>query len=427
MRSIKFTLSQNPPSGWDAAVCLCEAYLTQAQKADQLLEQVPQSLSGEVRSTCQSLFLGALRHGHRTRAALQAHLRKRPRPRAEAILLVAGFELYDGPTEKAPQIIHHAVERSKTLLRASEQGLINALLRKLSAVFATLTADSPLALQYSHPQWLVADWLATHGEAACRELLAWNQRIPQTYIKSSVALPDTFTPTQWPHFYTPPAGRNWLEQVRPHLDTGQAYIKDPSTRLATELLAPKANDTVLDLCAAPGGKAFDLAHAMQGSGLIVAVDLPGTRVERLEENLGKIRSESLRCERIDSDVLELSATSFTERELPAQYDAVMLDAPCSNTGVIQRRTDVKWRLRETDITACAKLQLQLLHSASRFVKPGGRLVYSTCSIETAENRAIVDAFLSSKSGSVYVFVDAAISYPWKTGHDGAGAFLLERQ
>ena len=87
----------------------------------------------------------------------------------------------------------------------------------------------------------------------------------------------------------------------------------------------------------------------------------------------------------------------------------MLDAPCSNTGVIQRRTDVKWRLKESDIEDCAKLQQQLIHSAARFVKPGGRLVYSTCSIEPIENRQIIDGFLSSKSGQSFNLAREEIS------------------
>ena len=439
MRSIKFNLSKIPHSSWDAAVELCAIYLDRPQKANELLDQLPKSFPSNARSSCQYLFLGALRHGHRTRSVLKQHLRKRPHPRTEAVLLVAGFELFDSPTEKAPQIIHHAVERSKRLLRPSENGLINALLRKLSLAYQADIKDNSLFEQHSHPKWLVESWLASFGEADCRKLLKWNQRTPQTYIKSSAKLPKGFQSTQWPQFYTTPTRKdtaehsvlsgsdlNWLEQIRPLLESADAYIKDPSTRLASELLAPKSGDTVLDLCAAPGGKAFDLSKIMLGKGLIVAVDLPGKRTESLEENLAKIRSHLLSCERIDSDVLALNEESFTKCKLPTKYDAVMLDVPCSNTGVIQRRTDVKWRLRESDVSACAKLQLQLLHSASRFVQPGGRLVYSTCSIETEENRAVVDAFLESKSGSSFILSDTAISYPWETGHDGAGAFLLLR-
>ena len=228
------------------------------------------------------------------------------------------------------------------------------------------------------------------------------------------------TVSNWPAFQTirGPLGN----ALRDHLSQGKAYIKDPSTRLAPELLAPRPGESVLDLCAAPGGKAFDLAKQMDGKGRLVAVDLPGTRIKRLRENLAKLEAPDLRVELIQSDVLELTSDQFN-----APFDAVMLDAPCSNTGVIQRRTDVKWRLRAGDIAACAKLQLQLLHSASRFAKPGGRLVYSTCSIEPDENRAVVEAFLASKSGRAFELMEAVESLPWRSGHDGAAAFLLTRK
>ena len=426
MRSIKFTLSKGAKSGWDAAVLLTEAYLAGQSKADQLLEQLPDDFSGDKRSTCQSLFLGALRNGHRTRHVLQPMLRKWPRPIVEAVFLVAGFELYDSPADKAPQIIHHAVERSKSLVKQSEQGLLNAVLRKLPAALNEISTGKHLAARLSHPDWQVRHWIDEFGPEACQKLLEWNQGIPQTYLKCFGEVPEGFTKTTWSNFYKMPAERKWLDEIRPLLESGKAYIKDPSTRLAPDLLAPGSGNTVLDLCAAPGGKAFDLAHRMEGHGHIVAIDLPGARIDRLEENLSKLRSDELRCDIIECDLLELSKDTFAEHGLPAQYDAVMLDAPCSNTGVIQRRADVKWRLRSRDIEACTKLQLQLLHSASRFVKPGGRLVYSTCSIETAENRAIVDAFLASKSGSVFKLESEAISLPWETGHDGAGAFLIVR-
>jgi 16S rRNA (cytosine967-C5)-methyltransferase len=166
---------------------------------------------------------------------------------------------------------------------------------------------------------------------------------------------------------------------------------------------------------------------MKGKGQIVAVDLPGKRIARLEENLSTLRSEDLKCEIVECDLLKMDASTFEDKSLPSAYDAVMLDAPCSNTGVIQRRTDVKWRLLPKDIKNCAKLQLQLLHSAARFVKAGGRITYSTCSIEATENQLVVDAFLASKSGRVFKLEKAMASLPWETGHDGAGAFLLRRE
>lgn len=428
MRSIKFSLSRKSTTGWDAAVLLTEAYLTSDRKADQLLDELPVNFIGERRATCQSLFLGALRHGHRTRAALKGLLRKKAKPGVEAILLVTGYELLEAESERHPKIIHHAVERSKALVNRFEQGFLNAVLRKLPAALALISPDKAPAAYFSHPEWLVARWQKEFPEDYTR-LLEWNQTIPSTYLKiydPGIEHPAGLEAADWPQFYRITSQVSWQNDLHPLLNRGNAYIKDPSTRLAPALLDPKPGESVLDLCAAPGGKAYDMAHAMEGRGRIVAVDLPGKRIGRLKENLDSLQSPDLDCAIVESDLLELSPATFKQRNLPVEYDAVMLDAPCSNTGVIQRRTDVKWRLQPNDIQSCAQLQLRLLTAAAAFVKAGGRIVYSTCSIEAAENQVVVDAFLKSDSGSCFQLKNGVTSLPWKTGHDGAGAFLLER-
>ena len=429
MKSIKLSLSSKSITGWDAAVCLVEAYLIGEQKADQLIDQIPVNFIGDRRAACQSLFLGALRHGHRTRAALKKLLRKKTKSSVEAVLLVSGYEILDAEADRHPKIIHHAVEHSKQVVNRFDQGFLNAILRKLPAALEQINAQKSPAAFYSHPDWLVEHW-QEEFPGACTQLLEWNQGIPPTYLKvynDEVQIPLGLEATEWPQFYQVTGKISWKEDLHPLLNKGNAYIKDPSTRIAPALLGPRAGESVLDLCAAPGGKAYDIAHAMEGKGQIVAVDLPGKRIARLEENLSTLRSEDLKCEIVECDLLEMDATTFEDKSLPSAYDAVMLDAPCSNTGVIQRRTDVKWRLQPNDIENCAKLQLQLLHSAARFVKAGGRITYSTCSIEAAENQLVVDAFLASKSGRVFKLEKAMVSLPWETGHDGAGAFLLRRE
>ena len=429
MKSIKLSLSSKSITGWDAAVCLVEAYLIGEQKADQLIDQIPVNFIGDRRAACQSLFLGALRHGHRTRAALKKLLRKKTKSSVEAVLLVSGYEILDAEADRHPKIIHHAVEHSKQVVNRFDQGFLNAILRKLPAALEQINAQKSPAAFYSHPDWLVEHW-QEEFPGACTQLLEWNQGIPPTYLKvynEEVQIPLGLEATEWPQFYQVTGKISWKEDLHPLLNKGNAYIKDPSTRIAPALLGPRAGESVLDLCAAPGGKAYDIAHAMEGKGQIVAVDLPGKRIARLEENLSTLRSEDLKCEIVECDLLEMDASTFEDRSLPSAYDAVMLDAPCSNTGVIQRRTDVKWRLQPNDIENCAKLQLQLLHSAARFVKAGGRITYSTCSIESAENQLVVDAFLASKSGRVFKLEKAMVSLPWETGHDGAGAFLLRRE
>ncbi|MEO0509489.1 MAG: transcription antitermination factor NusB [Verrucomicrobiota bacterium] len=429
MRSIKFSLSKKQITGWDAAAILMETYLSAGAKADQVLGQLPEDFIGERRAGCQSLFLGALRHGHRARAAFSPMLRKPARPLVEAILLVASYEFLSEPPERHPKIVHHAVERSKRLVNRFEQGFLNAVLRKLPNALSAISVESNPADYHSHPNWLVKRWTMEFGHENTAALLNWNQRIPEKYIKlyqEPDIIPTSLQATEWKNFYRILPTADWKAEIEPLLNQGTAYIKDPSTRLAPEILAPNPGDNVLDLCAAPGGKAYDLAHLMKRKGRIVAVDLPGNRINHLRENLKNLEQKGLKPGLLEHDVRELEESIFTENNLPGSYDCVMLDAPCSNTGVIQRRTDVKWRLNERDIKQCAALQLELLTKASKFVKAGARLVYSTCSIETQENEKVVEQFLSSEAGVEFKKVGAVTSRPWETGHDGAGAFLLER-
>ena len=420
MRSINFSKLKSLTNGWEAATCLLAEYRESPRKANELLEKLPFAPGSPERAQAQFLFLGALRHGHRTKVILDQFLHKRPRPETEALLFIAGFELFNSSKDKHPKVIHHAVEKAKCCLSQSESRLINAVLRKLPNAFESIQ-PTDTATYFSHPAWLVQHWTEQFGAHAIQSLLSWNQKTPNNHVEilSSEIPPEVIT-TEWPNFYRLPSG-NLSETVRKLLDKGEAYIKDPSTRIAPALLSPKPGESVLDLCAAPGGKAFDIAGSMKGSGRLLAVDLPGSRIDRLRENLDRIHSQTFETSILESDILELD-----REQIPDLYDAVMLDAPCSNTGVIQRRTDVKWRLQPEDISKCAHLQSQLLHSASRFVKPGGRLLYSTCSIEASENLNIVEDFLASRSGAAFSLKAHQMAYPWETGHDGAGACLLIR-
>jgi 16S rRNA (cytosine967-C5)-methyltransferase len=204
-------------------------------------------------------------------------------------------------------------------------------------------------------------------------------------------------------------------------------MQDPSTRLSVELLDLQAGQTVLDLCAAPGGKSLLMADLMpegDASGKIVALDLPGERIERLKENLSKIEAHDVAL--VQADLLEGVNQIFRDHQLPTQYDAVLLDAPCTNTGVMRHRVDVKWRLQERDFRKHAQQQLALLHAATRLVAPGGRFVYSTCSIDADENARVIKEFFDSRAGGPCELEKEVQSFPWETGHDGAGAFLMRR-
>jgi 16S rRNA (cytosine967-C5)-methyltransferase len=178
---------------------------------------------------------------------------------------------------------------------------------------------------------------------------------------------------------------------------------------------------VLDLCAAPGGKSLLIVDAL-GRGRIVAMDLPTARIDRLKENLS--RSGGVGAALVQADLLDGGASALREHGLPTEYPAVLIDVPCSNTGVMRHRVDVKWRLEEADLGKHARQQGALLRAAAALVAPGGRLVYSTCSLDPAENAAVVEGFLDRNRG--FALLKSVVAVPWVDRHDGAAAFLLGR-
>ncbi|HUR60341.1 MAG TPA: RNA methyltransferase, partial [Opitutaceae bacterium] len=146
--------------------------------------------------------------------------------------------------------------------------------------------------------------------------------------------------------------------------------------------------------------------------------------DRLKENLSRVNGVTPAL--VQGDVTEGLSVALREHRLPEAYDAVLLDAPCSNTGVMRHRVDVKWRLQAGDLKKHPRQQLSMLHSAARFVRSGGRLVYGTCSIDREENAEVVRAFLAGKAGGPFTLEKSQLSYPWQDGHDGGAAFLLRK-
>jgi len=423
--------SKPAPSGWYAAAGLVARWLDRAERVDALLEELPRSLTTQERARAQHLFYGVVRWATRIEAALAGLMTRPPRSKVKAVLLIAGFEILEQGTAAegmVAKIIHHAVEQAKSVTSPAEAKLVNAVARKLAARLAEEPAD--LATRFAHPEWLVARWNRQFGEDLTRKLLEWNQQPAPVYARwrTDAPVPAFLAPTKWAGFFEVKGGGNW-EELRRLVTAGQAYLQDPSTRLAIELLAPQAGETILDACAAPGGKSLFIADLMK-TGKVVALDTPAApgktdpRLERLKENLSRAPA-TVEVAMVEADLLKVGTEFYRNLNLPASYDAVLLDAPCSNTGVMRHRIDVKWRLQDGDFARHQQQQVSLLHSAARLVRPGGRLVYSTCSIDREENENVIKTFLASRVSSRCKLVQSVQAYPWTDGHDGAGAFLIQ--
>lgn len=309
-----------------------------------------------------------------------------------------------------------AVKETVSLARRSG-GLVNAVLRRAdrerASLQAALAAASP-EVRSSHPDFLLAKWTTAFGADATRALVEWNNSpapviVRANTLRTTVAELRAALPEAEPHPFHPLAllvpriPVDWLTQ-------GLCYAQDPSTLAACDLLAPQPGETILDACAAPGGKTTYLAALMRNHGRIVACDLWESRVARLRDN----------CQRLGASIAEprvLDTMKESPVLAPHSFDRILIDSPCSNTGVIRRRVDVRWRLTEEDFIRMPEQQLALLRRCAGLLKPGGTLVYSTCSLEPEENEQVADEIARSIPG--LRLHGTRHLRPWVDGVDGA--------
>lgn len=329
--------------------------------------------------------------------ALVSKLLDKPLPQDDeihALLLVGVYQLR---MLKTPEhaAIHETVAAVEVFKRPQAAGLVNAVLRRYTRDAATLESriSGDAAVRYSHPAWLVqrikTDWpqqwealLAANNEQGPLTLRvnrrritrdAYLQRLAEMQIEAS-AVPQAPDAVQ---LATPRA----VEKI-PGFATGQVSVQDASAQLAVELLDLRDGQRVLDACAAPGGKT---AHQLERADLeLIAIDSDAQRLIRVDENLRRLK---LSAKIIAGDAAE--PQKWWDRQA---FDRILLDAPCSATGVIRRHPDIKWLRRDTDISALQAKQLQLLKACWTMLKPGGRLVYATCSVLSAEGDDVVNRF-----------------------------------
>lgn len=317
---------------------------------------------------------------------------------------------------------HAAVNETVSLAKKHERGLVNAILRTALREKDSLVETSnqwPDDLKYSHPKFLIQRWRDDFDESTARSLCEWNNQAPSTYarIQDEEAyhkwLSDTSSekPTpvdNYPEFVKLPSGPVPKEL----LDSGALYIQDPSTSVACWLLAPQPDELILDACAAPGGKTSMLWSMAANGTKIVASDSNASRIEKMQENFQRLEMDDVDVHHIDW----LNPTAASTKNLP-KFDAILLDVPCSNTGVMRRRIDVRWRLRNKDFKDLADLQLRLLKNVMPFLKPTGRIIYSTCSIDPEENLRLVES-------SGLTIEETKQTLPWRDAVDGAFAAKL---
>ena len=331
--------------------------------------------------------------------------------------------------------VHETVELAKRSGCAPQAGFVNAVLRGCLREFeptrqrlSELKETQP-SLGYSHPEWLATRWQDRWGAEKSARLMQWNNTPPGTTARVNALKVDPGSLlAQWRDEQVDYdfIRRDWLEEnlvfeltAHPPLATlpsfrrGWFYVQDPSTLLSVNKLNPQPGESILDLCAAPGGKTAYIAQLMQNQGRLIAHDTDPQRLKLIDENCARL---GVTCaETVLPEALDLR---------PSTLDRVLVDAPCSNTGVMRRRVDLRWRIRPEEIRRLRKVQDELLRQAAPLLKPGGTLVYSTCSLEPEENRESIEQFLREQPD--FRLADQRELLPFVDGVDGAYVARLER-
>ncbi|HVR04510.1 MAG TPA: 16S rRNA (cytosine(967)-C(5))-methyltransferase RsmB [Solirubrobacteraceae bacterium] len=362
-----------------------------------------QELDARDRALAMRLAYGAIqRRG--TLDHLIARLAERPPQRLDAPLLAAlRLGLYEllylgGAPDRA--VVADAVELAKGSGRG--HGLVNAVMRRASrdgaALLAELGEDTPAraAVMHSHPEWIARLWWETLGPSEARALLACDNEPAELALRVNtlVADPDVLARELPVAAHRDPDipealvldGALDLHGL-PLWRSGALIAQSRAAMLPVRLLAPEPGERVLDLCAAPGGKTTHLAALMQGRGELVAVERNPHRAARLGEAVRRLHVGNVRVELADA----------TEpRRAQAPFDRVLVDPPCSGLGTLQARPDLRWRVQAEQLPQLVQTQAAILAAGAEVLRPGGVLVYSTCTISPAENEQQIAAFLQSR-------------------------------
>jgi 16S rRNA (cytosine967-C5)-methyltransferase len=404
--------SSNPR---EAACSVLLRILKDGSFADQLMDRELSvgRLSGPDRGLFAELVFGVLRR-QGTLDHVLTGLVTQPLAKLEPqVLILLRLGLYqlmylDRIPESAA--VNESVNLTKQMLpRAS--GLVNAVLRNYLRHKGTITYPDPvaapaasIAARHSHPTWLVKLWFSQLGEKETELLAEASSCQPPLTVRANSLLTTrddlqllftsngiAATPCRFSPHGIRIEGRHHVVGM-PGFREGLFAVQDEASQMASILLDPQPGERILDACAAPGGKTTHIAQLMGNRGELLAMDIAGSKLPLIQES----------AQRLGISIIQTrSADLLSSKQLPSEvFDRIMLDAPCSGLGVIRRNPEAKWRLTPADLTRLAATQTAMLENAVRMLKPGGVLLYSTCSTSREENEAVVQDFVSRCNNSV---------------------------
>ena len=435
------SFSNRPPqTARDLAFSVLRDARTESVFIDELLDRclTASDLAAADRGLAMELVYGVTRRKMTLDAVISAFV-ERPRKSIEddlwSLLQMGVYQLVMLDSIPTHAAVHETVEVARRLGSPRWTGMLNGVLRAVSRELTDeivhdatpeavpLTSgrfrkiqksvfENPekqpvrfFASAFSFPRWLAKRWHQRFSRDELHTLGFWFNTPPSLWLRVNhhrsagrleTAIRELLEQFQSAGFECEagelPESIRMLSQVRPEslpgFEDGLFTVQDLTAMRAANWLDPRPGESVLDLCAAPGGKTTHLAERMQNQGRLIATDIRPHRLNRMAEN----------AERLGLTIVEPKLIEVDGSDTPSgPFDAVLVDVPCSNTGVLGRRPDARWRIRPDDLEELAALQKRLLHTACDRVQAGGRVLYSTCSIEPEENRGIVDAILADRS------------------------------
>ena len=363
-------------------------------------------LSGPDAALCSRIVYGVMQNRMLLDFYIGAYCTQKPdhlQPPLLEILRIGAYQIIY--LDKIPDsaAVNTSVELAKLAKRWQASGLVNAVLRKLSQNKKALPPVPErddvqrLSIQYSHPKWFVKRLVSLLGrEEAERFLACDNQIAPITVqvnpLKTTLeALTEELQQagiSVQPHSWVPDclelSGTGDLAAL-PSFREGKFLVQDPAARLVSLIAGIRPGQKVLDVCAAPGGKSLSAAFAMAGNGSIVACDLHENKLKRIQESADRLGVNIITTQAADGRVFR--------PEWEASFDTVLVDAPCSGLGIIRKKPDTRYK-KADDLFTLPVVQAAILDNAARYVRPGGTLVYSTCTILPEENEQVTEAFLA---------------------------------
>ncbi len=388
------------------------------------------------RALCHELVLGVLRWQLLLDAIVERFSKRRIESLDSAVRIALRLGLYQLrflTRIPASAAVNESVSLVRTARLSSATAFVNAVLRRAireAEYDPAADVSDPLekiAMQTSHPVWLIERWVKAFGIDEAGAFARANNVVPPTAFRvvrtranqeEILAKLNGAGATLEPSEVAADAWRvsGATSVLRELTAAGQIYLQDEASQLVPHLLKVERGDRVLDLCAAPGGKTTLMADCAGDEAMIVAADRSATRMETVIATSRLQELESIKPLLLDA------AEQLPFR--PGSFDKVLVDAPCSGTGTLRRNPEIRWRLSNPDIRAFAETQKRILRQAADAVKPGGRLVYSTCSVEREENEDVIEEFLARDDR--FRVPDRLRTWPHRDGCDGFFMAVLEK-